>query len=117
MPGKTYPTDVIEQTRSVLDAWRQIKEDLTLGDLTLSMLAGQLAQAEPGEAAIVNLENQLTEARNQRDALYTAMWDKVKRVRSAVKGIYGDDSSQYELVGGTRKSDRKTPVRKPKPTA
>lgn len=115
MPGKTYPTDVIEQTRIVLDAWRQIKEDLTLGDLTLSMLAGELAQAEPSEAAIVNLENQLTEARNQRDALYTAMWDKVKRVRSAIKGIYGDDSSQYELVGGTRKSDRKTPTRKPKP--
>ncbi len=36
----------------------------------------------------------------------------VKRVRSAVKGIYGDDSSEYEMVGGTRKSERKRPVRK-----
>jgi hypothetical protein len=35
-------------------------------------------------------------------------WDKLKPVRSTVKGLYGDDSSQYELVGGTRMSDRKT---------
>ncbi len=55
---------------------------------------------------------QLTDARNRRDALYTAIWSKVKRVRSGVKGIYGDDSSQYEMVGGTRLSERKAPVRK-----
>jgi hypothetical protein len=31
----------------------------------------------------------------------------MKRIRSVIKGTYGDDSSQYELVGGTRLSDRK----------
>ena len=30
---------------------------------------------------------------------------------------YGDDSSQYELVGGTRLSDRKAPTRKTSSTA
>ena len=50
--------------------------------------------------------------RNQRDALYAQIWDKVKRVRNGVKGIYGDDSSQYEVIGGTRLSERKTPTRK-----
>jgi hypothetical protein len=54
----------------------------------------------------------LTDKRNQRDALYTQIWDKVKRVRNGKKGIYGDDSSQYEVIGGTRLSERKTPVRK-----
>ncbi len=58
------------------------------------------------------LEAQLTDLRNQRDALYAGLWDKVKRVRSTVKGIYGDDSSEYEMVGGTRKSERKHPARK-----
>ncbi len=29
-----------------------------------------------------------------------------------VKAIYGDDSSQYEMVGGTRLSERKTYARK-----
>lgn len=45
--------------------------------------------------------------RNQRDALIAMTWDQVKRVRTGVKGIYGDDSSEYEMVGGTRLSDRK----------
>jgi hypothetical protein len=36
-------------------------------------------------------------------------------VRSGVKAIYGDDSLQYEMVGGTRLRERKTPVAKPKP--
>ena len=45
-------------------------------------------------------------------ALYTTIWDKVKRVRNGMKAIYGDDSSQYEMIGGTRLSERKAPARK-----
>jgi hypothetical protein len=55
--------------------------------------------------------------RNQRDALYTELWDKVKRARSGVKANYGDDSSQHEMVGGTRLSERKSPTRKTKSAA
>jgi hypothetical protein len=29
-------------------------------------------------------------------------------------GVHGDDSSQYEMVGGTRRSERKRPVSKKK---
>ena len=50
--------------------------------------------------------------RNKRDALNLNVWDKVKRVRAGVKAIYGDDSSQYQMVGGTRMSDRKSPTRR-----
>jgi hypothetical protein len=35
-------------------------------------------------------------------------------MRNGVKAIYGEDSSQYETVGGTRPSERKTLVRKAK---
>ena len=35
------------------------------------------------------------------------MWDKVKRVRAGVKANYGDDSQQFEMIGGTRTSERK----------
>ncbi len=51
-------------------------------------------------------------ARNQREAISQAIWDKVKRVRRGVQAIYGDDLSQYDTVGGTRVSDRKPRVRK-----
>ena len=50
----------------------------------------------------------MTDLRNQRDAANQDLWDKVKRLRAGVKASYGDDSSQYEMVGGTRMSERKT---------
>ncbi len=33
-----------------------------------------------------------------------------------VASKYGKDSYEYKLAGGTRRSERKRPVRKPKPT-
>ena len=107
MPAKAYPTDVLEQAQAVLDAWKEIGEKVAFGDLTSDMLSGDLAQATPLHSQMNALEAQLTDLRNQRDALYEAIWEKVKRVRNGAKGSYGDDSSQYEMVGGTRLSERR----------
>jgi hypothetical protein len=41
----------------------------------------------------------------------------VTRALNGVKFKYGADSSEYEMVGGTRQSERKKPVRKAKLTA
>ena len=117
MPAKAYPTDVLEQAQSVLDAWNQIDPKVTFGDLTCEALSGDITQASSIQSQMNTLEAQLTDLRNQRDALYEAVWEKVKRVRAGVKGQYGDDSSQYEMVGGTRLSERKTPARKKATTA
>jgi hypothetical protein len=59
----------------------------------------------------INQERKLTDLRNQRDASNQEIWTMVKRIRSGIKSFFGDDSSQYEMVGGTRVSDRKTPRR------
>ncbi len=112
MPKKLYPTDVLEQAQSVANAWDQINEEMTFGELNLASLNDDLGQAGPLQSQMDALETQLTDLRNQRDALFSSIWDKVKRVRASVKGIYGDDSSQYEMVGGTRLSERKPPTRK-----
>lgn len=112
MPKKLYPTDVLEQAQSVATAWDQIDDEITFGELSLASLNGELAQAGPLQSQLDALETQMTDVRNQRDALFSSIWDKVKRVRASVKGIYGDDSSQYEMVGGTRLSERKSPTRK-----
>ena len=61
---------------------------------------------------MTNLENQLTDLRNRRDATNETLWDAVKRVRAGFKASFGDDSSQYEMIGGTRTSERKTATRK-----
>ena len=110
----SYPTDVAVQASSVLEAWKQFEPVPTFGNLGVEVLQADIDQGKALQTDIDALEAQYTNLRNQRDALLGQMWDKVKRVRASVKGIYGDDSSQYEMVGGTRKSERKPPTRKPK---
>jgi hypothetical protein len=110
--AKNYPTDVLDQAQVVSQGWSQIGTAVTLGTLTPAALTTDITTASTLEADIIKLEAQLTDKRNQRDAANTTLWDKVKRVRTAIKGIYGDDSSQYEMVGGTRASERKARTRK-----
>ncbi len=112
MATKQYPTDVVEQAQNVLSAWNQISTTLVFGTLTPTVLSADVTAATTLEAEMAKLEAQLTDKRNQRDALYLSIWDKVKRVRAGVKATYGDDSSQYEMIGGTRVSERKSPTRK-----
>src|SRR5690349_21686387 len=98
MPLKSYPHDILEQATDILAACKQIDPELR---------AGQTTQAQ-----IKALEMQLTELRNRRDDQLGTLWEAAKRWRAAVKSIYGDDSSQYELMGGTRLSDRKRMTRR-----
>src|SRR5262245_39721706 len=110
--SKKYPSDVLTQAQTVLSAWNQIGATVTLGTFTPTNLTADITAATTLEAQVASLEAQLTSAENQRDALYAGMWDKLKRVRSGVKAKYGDDSSQYEMVGGTRMSERKPRTRR-----
>jgi hypothetical protein len=53
-----------------------------------------------------DLANQLKVVEKEIESLYT-------RVLSGAVSKFGEDSSQVEMLGGTRKSERKRPVRKP----
>ena len=117
MSKKLFPTDVLNQGKGVLDAWCQIDDQLTFGALNTGAMTMDINQARGIQEQMTNLENQLTNLRNRRDAANLSLWDKVKRVRAGVKANYGDDSSQYEMVGGTRLSERKTPTRRTAPPA
>jgi hypothetical protein len=107
MPKKLFPTDLLDQAQVVLDAWNQLDPAATFGDLKCKTLSDEITAARVRQSQMNALEAQLTNLRNERDASNVELWDNVKRVRSAVKGVYGDDSTQYEMVGGTRLSERK----------
>jgi hypothetical protein len=107
MNGISFPSDILDQAVNMQDAWGRIDEQLTVGGKGLGELVVEINQIRMLEANLVGLENQITEMRNQRDALCQSAWDKVRRMRAVVKGMYGFDSTQYELVGGTRASERK----------
>ena len=107
MSSKSYPTDILAQAIEVLAACRRIDPELGAGKLNQVVFAEKLAQAQQTQAQLQEVELQRTELRNLRDDQLDNLWDIVKRMRAMVKGGYGDDSSAYELVGGTRSSERK----------
>lgn len=113
MSKKFIPSDLIEQAESVQDAWSRINSTMTVGDLNLAALITDIQMLRGVESDLVGHENQLVALRNQRDAMREAAWENLKRVRSVVRGIYGDDSSEYELIGGTRMSEKKPRRRAP----
>ncbi len=115
MSKKVYPSDVLEQAQDVIVGWSQVSATLALGTLNPAALTADITTAGTLETEISKLEIQLAERRDQRDIVYNNMWDKIKRVRAGVKANYGDDSQQYEMVGGTRTSDRKPRARKAVP--
>jgi hypothetical protein len=107
MGRKLYPSNVLKDAIRVQDAWNKIDEELAFGSLKVDGLAMDIEEILQTKLDLVSLEHQAMEVRNRRDALYLAAWEKVKRMRAGIKGLYGDDSIQYELVGGTRRSERK----------
>jgi hypothetical protein len=108
---KFLPTDLLEQATNIQNAWSRIDEKLIIGTLTVATLANTIQDLHQVESDLVKLEHQLIAMRKERDDLQQSTWNQVKRVRATIKGLYGDDSIQYQMAGGTRLSDRKSPRR------
>ena len=111
MSRRSFPNNVLKLAQNVVNGWNQIAPLPAFGTLTTASLSTDITAAAALEAQITALEAQLADKRAQRDSMFKALWDKVKRVRNSIKGSFGDDSSQYKMVGGTRTSDRKPPRR------
>ncbi len=105
--SKPYPTDVLNQLKTAISTWESIDTTLKIGKPSIAELEATLARGETLRQEITALETQLTDLRNKRDEAYATGWKYITRLRSGIKAIYGDDSSEYEMVGGTRLSERK----------
>lgn len=112
MGKKLYPTDTLKQAQSLLIALEKFDSASAFGLFTSETLRAEITSVRELKDRISSLERELIGLRNDRDTATISLWDKVKRARSGVKALYGDDSTQYEIVGGTRRSERKKPRRK-----
>lgn len=65
-------------------------------------------------AEIGDLRHQLDGLLDDRDDAAVVLNGYNTRALSAIRGIFGPDSSEYDQAGGTRTSERKKPVRKAK---
>lgn len=115
MGKKLYPTDTLKQARTIVTVWDHIGNVPLIGPQGYENLRSNLDNVEELKDKIRRLEKELIHLRNERDAACIEIWDQVKRARAGIKGTYGDDSTEYQLAGGTRLSDRKRPQRKVKP--
>lgn len=109
--AKGYPNDVSQEAQAVLEGWKRISPPIVINGITPEGLEADLQTLASDLSQMDSLEAQITDLRNHRDSVSANIWDQVKRVRAGVKANFGDDSSQYEMVGGTRKSERKVPTR------
>jgi hypothetical protein len=105
--SKPYPTDILKKLQASIVSWKEIDATLKFGDLSLGKMQAVLERGQALRNQIISLETQLTDLRNQRDEAYSTGWKYIIRLRNGIKGMYGDDSSEYEIVGMTPRSKHK----------
>lgn len=82
--------------------------------LTAAEMTAQIDLVEAKRADYNMALKVADEKSNDYDAEEKKLTEMTKTVLSGSVSHFGDDSDEYEQLGGIRKSDRKKPVRKPK---
>ncbi len=86
--------------------------DFKMGDVTAAKFTAACDALRDSHNEVEAKKLELTALFNEREAQANAVSELIVRARSGFKSVYGLDSTQYEQAGGTRKSDRKRPVRR-----
>lgn len=106
-------TDIVDAAEKRLAGLVAIDPELDLGNgLSITNYNEQLTLVKE---RIVNYNSALSavdKESNAIDASLKVMREFNRRILAAIGAVYGYDSSEYEMVGGTRVSDIKR-VRKP----
>lgn len=108
----------LEGAQQRLNALSTINPALDLGNgLTLAAYRAQVTSMQAKQDAYNALLSQADQAQNELLEAEKAIRDLSERMLAGVASKYGKDSSEYEMAGGTRKSERKRPTRKTPPAA
>ncbi len=107
------PTDAasVLEARNVAKILEPMGERLP-GDIRAGAVLAAAATLEATATELGEIDARRTVLINNRAAQRKALNDLLSRVKSGVRSVFGDDSNEYELVGGTRRSERKRPVRR-----
>ena len=81
--------------------------DLSLGDVTRAQFKTMMTSFTAARATSDDLRTQLTAAINAVNDQSRTINDICVRARSGARAQFGPDSTQYDQLGGTRKSERK----------
>jgi hypothetical protein len=111
----------LKKTSPVLETTHQrlagLKSFNTPPDFGPNLTVAGYEAKEKSVSAKLDAYNQSLAASDQLQNEFLAaeaeLKDLNRRFLSAGEAHYGPDSSEYEMLGGTRKSERKRPTRKP----
>jgi hypothetical protein len=117
MATKVSAEKVLADSSGIAKVWKA-NPDMKLGKDDKSVT---LAIYQDSIKTVTDLNTQIEEVRHQLDGLIDNRDDAAlalsgynTRALSAIRGIFGPDSTEYDQAGGTRTSERKPAVRKPK---
>lgn len=113
MPRPKRSSPVLEKGNRRAAALKSISPDLNLGErLTLERYQLELdklqSQLDTYNESLSFVDRALSVVRDTEKEIKVLS----ERMLIAVAAKYGKDSYEYEMAGGTRKSDRKRPTRK-----
>lgn len=114
MRQKRLASKVIELAAARIAALESIDPPIDLGpDMTLASFKALHALAHSKHDAYNALLAEADEAQNDFELHEKKLHDVSTRMLAGIGAKFGRDSSEYEMLGGRRTSERKRPVRKP----
>lgn len=107
---KVTPKKTEEKIDQVVNAWEQLASEKSFGAMTLDQFKAAIAASRSARTLISQLQNQLTQAINNREDADNVSLVKIQQVVNGVLAdpTEGPDSSLIEAMGYTRKSERKS---------
>lgn len=115
MPTIHAPDDVREQAKSIIKLFTD-NPDLKVKVNNVTYTGATIAALDASVGEADNLVDQkraeLTPLLNNRNEQAALLNTVLVQGRKAIAGYFGEDSTEYELAGGTRKSERRTPGRR-----
>ncbi len=110
MARKRRTSQVLETSRQRLAGLKSIEAEPNFGgDLTVAAFTAKINSFTTKLATYNQHVAALDDEQNAIDAEEDELRDWNSRWLSAIEAQHGRDSSEYELAGGTRTSDRKKP--------
>jgi len=112
---KKGTSEVIDNAKAKLDAMVKIdeakKKTVDYGEdgnsLTVEVLTSKLQEYESAKKEYDVALDSFTQKQNQLDAIENTLSEYNKRILKSAAGKFNEESDEYEMLGGTKPSDRK----------
>jgi hypothetical protein len=112
---KRTSSQTLEKARHILAGLKQITPKPEFGpELTEAQFEAEINGFTHDLEAFNSGLAEVDDQQNRLDDREQRLSDFSQRIQAAVKALYGPDSSEVEVIGGVRRSDRKRRTPKPK---